>query len=76
MHQNIPIHPFSRNLILNRRVVRWLLKPLVVGMILVLGAFTPHVTTMTHTSEVLALVGLISLVLGVKIFFFNQMFKV
>lgn len=65
----------SRYLLFNRPVVRWLFKPLVVAMIFVLGASTPHATTMTHTSEVLALLGLIGLVWGGKIFFFNQMLK-
>lgn len=68
-------NPISRYLIWNKPVVRWFFKPLVVGMIIMLGAFTPHTTTIAHTNEVLALVGLIGLVWGGKIFFFNQMLK-
>ncbi len=77
MQNTSQTNPITHFLIFNRPVTRWLFKPLVVGMIVLLGAFTPHAvtTTVTHAEEVLALLVLISLVWGMKIIFINQMFK-
>jgi xanthosine utilization system XapX-like protein len=76
MQNKIQINPITHYLIFNRPVVRRLFKPLVVGMIILLGVFTPHAsTTISHATEVLALLGLIGLVWGMKIIFINRMFK-
>lgn len=66
----------SRCLIWSRPVTRRLFKPLVVGMILVLGVANSHTATTVDTSSILTLIGLMCLVMGAKFLFLNKILNI